>query len=448
MERKRRRIDCTFEGELAGFAGQAFVAFSPDGTRVVTGHKGDIYRVRNVKTGAPIATLDQPTGPFVHDGLIGFNAQGDRILERGRNGVAALWNANDGKLLLTIGAEFARLSPDGTRFATTDKAGGVTLWEAASGQRIATLETEQVIDRAGLIAEGKADDNDPIFSPDGLRVLTIRKDGTTGLWDARSGKLVAALQGSRAAATNLPDSLELNASQVSVFSPEGSRIHLVGSDRRLLVYDARDGKLTASLKGVAQGRSSVYSSDGRSSAFSPDGRRIVTRTEPSLVVADFRAWSYLCLPVGLLVGLFAALRTEISKPKTAPNEGIRLSARNAILGGIIAALVSVLPIGAASILFGQLNLSNLPYGAALLLTFGILSALWVGGLDVIHHVILRGILFVSQAVPWRCAQLFDQAAEFILLRKVGGGYIFIHRYLLEYFSKRSDTFSTWVQKSS
>jgi hypothetical protein len=35
-------------------------------------------------------------------------------------------------------------------------------------------------------------------------------------------------------------------------------------------------------------------------------------------------------------------------------------------------------------------------------------------------------------------KFLDYAAERILLRKVGGGYIFIHRMLLEYFAARYD----------
>ncbi len=37
-------------------------------------------------------------------------------------------------------------------------------------------------------------------------------------------------------------------------------------------------------------------------------------------------------------------------------------------------------------------------------------------------------------MPWNYARFLDYAAERILLRKVGGGYIFIHRLLMEYFA--------------
>ncbi len=40
---------------------------------------------------------------------------------------------------------------------------------------------------------------------------------------------------------------------------------------------------------------------------------------------------------------------------------------------------------------------------------------------------------------WSYSRFLDYAAERILLRKVGGGYIFAHRLLLEYFASLDTT---------
>ena len=37
-------------------------------------------------------------------------------------------------------------------------------------------------------------------------------------------------------------------------------------------------------------------------------------------------------------------------------------------------------------------------------------------------------------MPWNYAAFLDYAAGRVFLRKVGGGYIFVHRMLLEYFA--------------
>jgi hypothetical protein len=41
-------------------------------------------------------------------------------------------------------------------------------------------------------------------------------------------------------------------------------------------------------------------------------------------------------------------------------------------------------------------------------------------------------------MPWGLVRFLDYAAERVLLRKVGGGYIFVHRLLLEYFAQEGD----------
>ena len=62
-----------------------------------------------------------------------------------------------------------------------------------------------------------------------------------------------------------------------------------------------------------------------------------------------------------------------------------------------------------------------------------------GGLAWIQHWILRLILYLEDLIPWNYVSFLDYAAQRIFLYKVGGGYIFIHRYLLEHFAKMSET---------
>src|SRR5262249_25283334 len=64
----------------------------------------------------------------------------------------------------------------------------------------------------------------------------------------------------------------------------------------------------------------------------------------------------------------------------------------------------------------------------------LLVTVTVGGVTFIRHVILRIILWISKSVPKNYPHFLNYAAERILLRKVGGSYIFIHRLLLDYFA--------------
>jgi hypothetical protein len=68
----------------------------------------------------------------------------------------------------------------------------------------------------------------------------------------------------------------------------------------------------------------------------------------------------------------------------------------------------------------------------------LISALQMGlvsGMACIKHLILRIILYFNRSIPWNYAAFLNYASDRILLRKVGGGYIFVHRALQEHFAQ-------------
>ena len=70
----------------------------------------------------------------------------------------------------------------------------------------------------------------------------------------------------------------------------------------------------------------------------------------------------------------------------------------------------------------------------------------MGGWAYLRHYVLRLLLWRAGAIPWNYPRFLDYAAEHILLRKVGGGYIFVHRLLLEYFASLDTTSTPDVAK--
>jgi hypothetical protein len=66
---------------------------------------------------------------------------------------------------------------------------------------------------------------------------------------------------------------------------------------------------------------------------------------------------------------------------------------------------------------------------------GLLGGLGYKGLTFIQHFSLRFVLYRNNYIPWNYVRFLDYAADRILLRKVGAGYIFVHRLLLDYFAK-------------
>jgi hypothetical protein len=139
---------------------------------------------------------------------------------------------------------------------------------------------------------------------------------------------------------------------------------------------------------------------------------------------------YLLLKSGLTVG---AIET-----RDGPNQGIHRSARNALVVGLIACAVSGIVLWLMAWLIAEkpFGLTARAKGIGLVggLVVGLLVALNAGGRATFEHFVLRLMLVRNRSIPWNYARFLDYAAERILLRKVGGGYIFIHRILMEYFA--------------
>jgi eukaryotic-like serine/threonine-protein kinase len=144
--------------------------------------------------------------------------------------------------------------------------------------------------------------------------------------------------------------------------------------------------------------------------------------------------------VGCVVGAaFGSLESRIVTRKTTPNQGIRLSRRNALLataaaGPMVAALLG----GVAASLAAASSLSAAQVANTALvggLFFGMLAGLRAGGFDVIQHYTLRAILAARGYTPVDYARFLDSAASLVFLLNAGGAYLFVHPLLLEHFAE-------------
>lgn len=72
-----------------------------------------------------------------------------------------------------------------------------------------------------------------------------------------------------------------------------------------------------------------------------------------------------------------------------------------------------------------------------LLFFGVIGWLIGGGYTSLCHFILRVVLYSKKYSPWNYARFLDYASDRLFMQKVGGGYIFVHRMLLEHFAEMS-----------
>ncbi|MDQ2995499.1 MAG: NACHT domain-containing protein [Chloroflexota bacterium] len=152
------------------------------------------------------------------------------------------------------------------------------------------------------------------------------------------------------------------------------------------------------------------------------------------------------LAVGLVAGLFRGLTGGEIEAKTLPNQGIRRSIRNAVRIGCLAWLTMGLVTGSLGGLARGVTLGMSAWNLVLLVIWfsagwlvnglagGVGAGLVYGGFAVIQHLALRCVLWRSGALPLHLVAFLDYCAERIFLRKVGGGYLFAHRLLMEHFA--------------
>jgi TIR domain/NACHT domain len=145
---------------------------------------------------------------------------------------------------------------------------------------------------------------------------------------------------------------------------------------------------------------------------------------------------------GLVFGLLGGFTGKrlIKGSTLTPNEGIYRSLRTGLLrlvcwiiGGLVATLVTWLIASA----FGSKVVLQFVLFFALLCGLAIEMFFARGGLTaVVRHYLLRFWLWQAGCTPapWDYVPFLNYATERILLRKVGGGYIFMHRLLLDYFA--------------
>jgi DNA polymerase III delta prime subunit len=151
------------------------------------------------------------------------------------------------------------------------------------------------------------------------------------------------------------------------------------------------------------------------------------------------------LTVGLVYKLYAGLVAGLSggeiATKTIPNEGIHRSIWVAVSSGLVSGLGVTLVVGlvnglgvtlsaAPSDTLSSALAAGISYGSLV----GLATGLKYGGRACLQHLVLRLSLWYYDFTPRRYVDFLDYAAERLFLRKVGGGYIFIHRLLQDHFA--------------
>ncbi len=253
------------------------LACSPDGLLVATGSAagvgGHVISVWNSATGQLVRELK---GHIGHITSLAFSPDGTRLVSGSVDGSIKIWDVAPQSrpfLLGTRGASLQAIAArkDGAFVATVHgeagKASVLDPWNMTTGQRERSWEVAQEF--AGCV----------VFSPDGREIITaggiIDKIGEIKTWDALTGKLLSEWQ------ADLP-------CMALAISPDGPMLVSAGSNlfsenfekepkSELKVWDRRSGKVLHNLR---NGESHFYAV-----AFHPDGTHFVTGSR-----GDFTIW--------------------------------------------------------------------------------------------------------------------------------------------------------------
>ncbi|KAF8587953.1 WD40 repeat-like protein [Ramaria rubella] len=239
---------------IDGYAGGVqSVAFSPDGTHIVSGSNNKTLQLWDGTSGMHLNTLTGHSGGVLS---VAFSPDGTHIVSGSSDTTVRLWDAASGVHLNTLTGHSCEVlsvafSPDGTHIVSGSSDTTVQLWNAASGLYLNTFTGHT--DWVQSVA----------FSPDGTHIVSGSDDNTLRLWDTVSGVHLNTLTGH----TDFVLSV--------AFSPDGAHIVSGSRDKTLQLWDAASGVHLNTLTGHTDWVQSV--------AFSPNGIHIVSGSDDRTV---------------------------------------------------------------------------------------------------------------------------------------------------------------------
>lgn len=347
------------------------VAFSPDGTRIVSGSTGGGLQWWDAATGRTLSgRLDAHEGGVT---TVAFSPDGRIVVSGGNDNSVRIWSTdtldavNKGEAAHTGPVTSIAFSSDSQRLASASLDGTLRIWDAGEAK---PLGREVRSDLDELIGVVFGPDGEPLVTGANIRNMGAQRPnvfaaspqrsrhvvrvGQDELWlgDARTGKTIALL-----ANNNLPV-------QNIVFSPNGELLASIGAEGLVLLWDVQTGRQLASLHADRRGVASIaISLDGeliatggydttvqlwsastgkpvrqpiqahagvvRGVAFSPDRRRLVSASEDRTL----KIWNVATgtLVIGPMLGHEAGVRSVAFSPdgsRIVSGGGIPYSAQN------------------------------------------------------------------------------------------------------------------------
>ena len=248
------------------------VAFSPDGSTIVSGYDSGGILVWDVKTGKRKQTLltEQEwvsSIAFSPDGKI--IASGGACVEGMCQGITLL-DTQTGERLKSFGGLHTTLSvcfsPDGKTLASSGDEwnSNIRLWDVQTGELLKTLKKRTAFEDF----EGR-DVNSVVFSPDGNMIASGSGNGTIRLWNAHTGEFIKYLVGHTKSVNSV------------VFSPNGNTLMSTGAEG-VCLWDVNTGEFIEDVQVPAV-----------SAAFSPDEKTCAIGSETGISIRNAHTLQFL-----------------------------------------------------------------------------------------------------------------------------------------------------------
>ncbi len=210
------------------------VAWSPDGTRLLTAGADQTARIWDARDGRLLQTIDA-NGRVVTAAI--WSPDGTEVALSTRQRSVGIFAAGTGKELMSLNATQGPVwdlawSPDGAYLATADESGAILVWAVEEGEVAFTLRGHDT--RAVSVD----------WSPDGRHLASGSKDSTAYVWRATKGVELLAMDDPSGLVTELgwmPDGR-------TILSAGGTWLEYGVIDGRIREWDVSTGRELRALE--------------------------------------------------------------------------------------------------------------------------------------------------------------------------------------------------------
>ncbi|MGB6220597.1 WD40 repeat domain-containing serine/threonine protein kinase [Haloferula sp.] len=224
------------------------LAWSPDGTRLVSGGDDRIVRVWDINTGKEVLSFRGHTDSIT---TLAWSPDGQWIASGQRGGMVRIWNAAEDSRPLRLQIE-PPLSPNTLAWnPENDHIAIAANQEWAYTGVVLELPTRQIQNHPGFFVKNVA------WNPDGTRLAAARLDGAGDhleVWERSSGKRLWG---------------EGPGSSQIAWAPDGKTLAAMVYEGDLLLYDGEDGSVLRMIKALSPDQRTERPT--HQFRFSPDG---------------------------------------------------------------------------------------------------------------------------------------------------------------------------------